>query len=192
MKNVIRILGIAIVLVLIAQLVVMFMPFFDFTDMVKPTKKEPNPKTEYTLQDYVWMDTEKMDKQFFKKLIDDYNVNDHAEGLALTFGLGCVVVILNLLNFANSFNKLVTFRAGLINVLTHAISGFWCYIAIDAYLTSAVLTLPQANQEIYMISLNLIYVATALVVLRLVVNVVSGIVASNKARAARIAARQAA
>ena len=52
-------------------------------------------------QAVVWMETEKMDKNFFKKIIDDYNVNDHAEGLALTFVVGCIVVILNMMNFAN-------------------------------------------------------------------------------------------
>lgn len=192
MKNVIRVLGIAIVLLLLLQIVVMFMPYFDFSADVKATKKDPNPKTEYTLQDYVWMETEKMDKNFFKKIIDDYNVNDHAEGLALTFVIGCVVVILNMMNFTNSFNKFVTFRAGMINVITHLVNCFWCYIAITAYLTSAVLTVPQANQQLYMISLNLIYVITGLTALRLIVDVASSVVASNKARAARRAAREAA
>lgn len=189
MKNVIRILGVAIAFVLVAQLIVMFMPYFDFTELAKPTRKNPNPQTIYTLQDYVWMDTENMDKQFFKKIIDDYNVNDNAEGLALTFAVGCIVVILNLLNFANSFNKLVTFRAGLINVLTHIISGFWCYTALSTYLTIPVLFVEQADASVRMLSTNLIYVATGIVALRLVVDILAAVLNANKARAARRAAR---
>ena len=190
MKNVIRILGIAIVLLLLAQIVVMFMPYFDFSDLVKPDRKGHIPESEFSLQEYCWMDTEDMGKDFFKDLIEDYNVNDHAVSLVLTFVIGCVVVILNVMNFANSFNKFVTFRAGFIRVLTHAISAFWCYIAINAYLTSGVLQF--GDQQLYMLSLNLIYVATGLVALRLIVDLVTSIISSNKARAARRVAREAA
>ena len=189
MKNVIRILGVAIALVLVAQLVVMFAPFFDFTELAKPTKKDPDPQTSFTLQDYVWMQTETMDKQFFKKIIDDYSVNDNAEGLALTFVVGCIVVVLNLLNFTNSFNKLVTFRAAFINVITHIISIFWCSTALSAYLTAPVLFVEQADASMRMLSTNLIYVATGVVALRLVVDIVFGVLNANKARDARRAAR---
>ena len=189
MKNTVRVLGIVIILLLLAQIVVMFMPYFDFADMVKPTKRDPNPKSEFSLQDYCWMDTEDMGKNFFKELIDDYSVNDHVMGLVLTFVIGCVCVILNGMNFSNSFNKFVTFRAGLINVLTHIISGFWGYIAINAYLTSGVLQF--GNQNLYMTSLILIFVTTGVIALRFVVEVTSSIVAANKARAARRAARAA-
>ena len=190
MKNTIRVLGIALVLLLLAQLVVMFMPYFDFADMVKPTKRNPDPKSVFTLQDYCWMETEDMGKNFFKELIDDYNVNDHAVSLALTFVIGCVVVLLNLMNFAKSFNTYITFQAGFINFVTHAVSALWCYVAINAYLTSGVLQF--GDQQIYMISLTLIYVATALTALRLVVEVATAIISGNKARAARRAAREAA
>ena len=190
MKNTLRVLGIAIILVLLAQIVVMFLPYFDFADMVEPDRKGNIPESEFSLQEYCWMDTEDMGKQFFKELIEDYNVNDHAVSLVLTFVIGCVVVILNAMNFANSFNKFVTFRAGLIRVIAHAVSAFWCYIAINAYLTSGVLQF--GDQQLYMISLNLIYVATGLIALRLVVDLVSSISAGNKARAARRAAREAA
>lgn len=204
MKNVIRILGILIVLLLLAQIVVMFFPYFDFADMVKPTEKDPDPKSQFSLQEYVWVHTNNRNKRgdniktvdmgatFFKKIIDNYDVNANAEGLALTFAIGCIVVVLSLMNFANSFRKLITFRTGFIKVITHIISCFWCYIAISTYLTAPVLTVPQANQQLYMISLNLIYVATGLVALRLVVDLVTTIVSGNKARAARRAAREAA
>lgn len=190
MKNTLRVLGIAIILVLLAQIVMMFMPYFDFADMVKPDRKGNIPESEFSLQEYCWMDTEDMGKSFFKKLIDDYNVNDHAVPLVLTFAIGCVVIILNAMNFANSFNKFVTFRAGLIRVLAHGVSCFWSYIAIDAFLNSGVLQF--GDQQIYFISLVLIYVATALIAVRLVADLVSSIVAGNKARAARRAARAAA
>lgn len=189
MKNTLRVLGIAVLLLVLFQLVVMFMPYFDFADMVKPDRKGNIPESEYSLQEYVWMDTEDMGKLFFKELIEDYNVNDHAVSLALTFLIGCVVVFLNILNFAKSFNTYVTFQAGFVNVVTHLLSAFWCYIAINAYLTSGVLRF--GDQQLYMISLILIYVITGLVALRLIVNVISGIVASNKARAARRAALEA-
>ena len=190
MKNTLRVLGIAIILLLLAQIVVMFMPYFDFSDMVKPDRKGNIPESEFSLQEYCWMDTEDMGKNFFKELIEDYNVNDHAVSLVLTFVIGCVVVILNAMNFTNSFNKFVTFRAGFVRVLAHAFSAFWCYIAINAYLTSGVLQF--GDQQLYMLSLNLIFVATGLVVLRLIVDVATAIVSGNKARAARRAAREAA
>lgn len=190
MKNTLRVLGIAIILLLLAQIVVMFMPYFDFSDMVEPDRKGNIPESEFSLQEYCWMDTEDMGKNFFKELIEDYNVNDHAVSLVLTFVIGCVVVILNAMNFTNSFNKFVTFRAGFVRVLAHAFSAFWCYIAINAYLTSGVLQF--GDQQLYMLSLNLIYVATGLVVLRLIVDVATAIVSDSKARAARRAAREAA
>lgn len=190
MKNTLRVLGVVIILLLLAQIAVMFLPYFDFSDMVEPDRKGNLPESEFSLQEYCWMDTEDMGKNFFKQLIDDYNVNDHAVSLVLTFAIGCVVVILNAMNLANSYNKFVTFRAGLIRVLAHAISAFWCYIAINAYMTSGVLQF--GNQQLYMVSLILIYVATGLIALRLATDVVSSIVAGNKARAARRAAREAA
>ena len=52
MKNTIRILGIAIILVLLAQIVMMFMPYFDFSDMVKPDRKGNIPESEFSLQEY--------------------------------------------------------------------------------------------------------------------------------------------
>lgn len=189
MKNVIRVLGIAIVLLLLAQIVLMFMPYFDFADMVKPTKRDPNPKSVFTLQDYCWMETEDMGKDFFKELIEDYNVNDHAVPLVLTFVFACLSVIVILLNFKNSFNTFITFRAGLMKVVAHAVSCFWGYVAIDAYLTSGVLQF--GNQELYMASLNVIFVATALIALHLVLDVVNGLVNSKKARAAKKAALEA-
>lgn len=189
MKNVVRVLGIAIVLLLLAQIVLMFMPYFDFADMVKPTKRDPNPKSVFSLQDYCWIDTEDMGKDFFKELIEDYNVNDHAVPLVLTFAFACLGVIVNLLNFKNSFNTFVTFRAGLIKVIAHVLSGIWGYVAINAYLNSGVLQF--GNQTLYMASLNIIFVTTALIALRLVVEIVFGLVSSNKARKARIAAHQA-
>lgn len=204
MKNVIRILGVVIALLLIAQLAVMFLPYFDFTNEVKPTKKNPDPQTHFSLQEYVWVHTDKRDRSsaniktvdmgesFFEDIIDDYNINDNAEGLAIIFALGCVVVLLNLLNFTNSFRKLVTFRTGFVKVVTHIISCFWCYIALSTYLTVPVLTVPQANQQLYMISTILIYVATGLVALHLIVDLATSVISSNKARAARRAARLAA
>lgn len=190
MKKTVNALGIVIILLLLLQIVVMFMPYFDFTARVEPDRKGNMPKGVFSLQDYCWMDTEDMGKNFFKKDIENYNVNDEAVPLVLTFAIACVAVILNVMNFANSFNTYITFRAGLITVLTHIISGFWCYIAINAYLTSQVL--PLGDQQLYMVSLITIFAATALIALRLVVQVTAGIVKSNKARKARIAARQAA
>lgn len=201
MKNVIRILGIVIVLLLIAQLAVMFLPYFDFTNEVKPTKKNPDPQSQFSLQEYVWIHTDKRDRSsakfktvdmgedFFEDIIDNYNINENAEGLALTFVIGFVVVLLNLLNFTNSFRKFITFRTGFIKVVTHIISSFWCYIALSTYLTVPVLTVPQANEQLYMISSILIYVATGLIALHLIVDLVTSIVSGNKARAALRAAR---
>ena len=190
MKNTVRVLGIAIILLLLVQIVTMFMPYFNLPEVIKPTRKEPNPQTVFSLQDYCWIHTEDMGKNFFKKNIEDYNVNDHAVSLVLTFVIGCIAVILNGMKFANSFNKFVTFRAGLINVVAHVVSGFWCYVAINAYLTSGVLQF--GDQTLYMISLITIFVTTGIVALRLVVELTSSIIAGNKARAARRAAREAA
>lgn len=190
MKNTIRVLGIVIILLVLAQIAVMFLPYFDFSDIVKPDRKGNIPQSVFSLQDYCWMDTEDMGKNFFKTLIDDYNVNDHAVSLVLTFAIGCVVVIINGMNFANSFNTYITFRAGLIKVLTYIISAFWCYIAINAYLTSGVLQF--GNQQLYMVSLILIYAATAIIALRMVADIAYSVVTGNKARAAKRAAREAA
>ena len=190
MKNTIRILGIAIILVLLAQIIVTFMPYFDFADMVKPDRKGNIPESEFSLQEYIWMDTEDMGKSFFKTLIEDYNVNDHAVPLVLEFVIGCVVIILNALNFSNSFHTYVTFRAGFIKVLTHLFSAFWAYLAIDAFLNVGVLQF--GDQQMYMINLILVYVTTALIALRLVVELAYSINQGNKARAARRAAREAA
>ena len=201
MKNIIRFLGFAIVLLTLVQLVSMFMPYFDFSDMVKPTESKPNPETEFSLQEYIWIDTADsrsmggtvdMGKQFFRKLIDDYRINDHAEPLALTFLIGCVVVFLNMLNFANSFNKLVTFRASFIKVITHIISCVWGAIAVYTYLNVAVLTVPQADSQIYMIGLYSIFAATGFIVLRLIVDIAVASVTAKKERLARRAAREAA
>ena len=135
------------------------------------------------------METEDMGKNFFKELIEDYNVNDHAVPLVLTFAFACLSVIVLLLNFKNSFNTYITFRAGLMKVVAHAVSCFWGYVAIDAYLNSGVLQF--GDQQLYMASLTIIFVATGLIALHLVLDVVNGLVNSKKARAARKAALEA-
>ena len=190
MKNTIRILGIAIILVLLAQIVLTFMPYFDFADMVKPDRKGNIPESEFSLQEYCWMDTEDMGKNFFKTLIEEYDVNANAVPLVLAFVIGCVVIVLNAMNFGNSFNTYVTFRAGFVKVLAHLFSIFWAYLGIDAYLNVGVLQF--GDQQLYMIHLILVYVTSALIGLRLVLELVHSISEGNKARAARRAAREAA
>jgi len=168
MKKPINVLSIAIIVLLAVQIVLMFMPYFTFTP--KPSKKVPDPQPQnYSLQDYCWMDTEEME-QYFEDLIEDYYVNDHAVSLVLTFVFAAVGIILNALNFKNSFNKYITFRAGMINVFTHVGSIFWVYIALTAYFTSGVLQF--GNQALYTASLVVIFVTAVLVLARLVLQLV--------------------
>ena len=195
MKNIIRFLGVFIVLLTLVQLISMFMPYFNFSDMIS----DPESQTEFTIQEYVWIHTG-LDPlthtinlgNYFKKLIPGYVINDCAEPLALTFLIGCVVVFLNMLNFANSYNKLVTFRASLIKILTHLISCAWAGIAVYTYLADPVLTVPQADSQLYMIGLYTVLAAAGLIALRLIVEITVSSVAASKERKARRAARQAA
>lgn len=70
MKKGLLILTIAMIVLIVAQMAMLFVPYFELTP--QPTRKEPNPvSTKYSIQNLVWTDTETMVKVIMDKDVDD-------------------------------------------------------------------------------------------------------------------------
>lgn len=152
MKTFAKILTIALVVLLLAQLVLMFLPYFTFT----PVKSLSNPdpvETDYSLQDYCWTKTAEL-KKTFKSLIPKYDINDYAHSLVLTFVFGLAAVVFNLLNG----NMLVT----------QGVTILWGVLGISCFATNEILAFGAMNLWIPTVSIIIIAVAMAVQAARLV------------------------
>lgn len=70
MKKGLLILTIAMIVLIIAQAVMLFIPYFELTP--QPTRKEPNPvSTKYSIQNFTWTHTEEMIETIMEKDVDD-------------------------------------------------------------------------------------------------------------------------
>ena len=118
MKTFAKILTIALVVLVLAQVVFMFLPFFHYTPEKTLMLPDPQP-TDYSLQSYVWVKTQELEKTF-KTLIDDYFVNDYAHGLALTFLVGLIAIGCNVFNGNMLLSQIASVLWGVLCVSTFA------------------------------------------------------------------------
>lgn len=169
MKKTVNLLSILIIVMLLVQLVCMFLPYFNLTPIADRVNKNPVP-TDYSIQQYCWTDCATMNK-IFNKMIDDYDSNDYAISLVLTFVLGVIslgVIALNLKNV------LTGIPGPVLRVLSHAFSILWVGIGLFCFLTNYILTL-GVYPMVWTASVIALGVGAAAVAARLVLDVILGI-----------------
>lgn len=167
MKTFAKILTIALVVLLLAQLVLMFLPYFTFTPV--KTLSNPDPvESDYSLQEYCWTKTAELEKTF-KALVDDYNINDYAHSLVLTFIVGAMAVVFNLING----NMLVS----------QGVTVLWGVLGISCFTTNGILEFGAKNLWIPTVSIIIIAVAMAVQAARLVPYVIFTIEKNKRKKA---------
>lgn len=175
MKLLGKILTIALVVLVVAQLALMFLPYFRFTPA--QTLDLPNPvETDYSLQDFTWTKIQEMEKTIKDVAKNelgvkskDYSINPYAHPLVLTFVTGILVLICSLF----FYNKL---GAQVVNVL-------WGVFGVFNFATNQILhTSIVANEWIATVSLVLCIVGLLVAIGRAVIYTITTIEETKRRR----------
>lgn len=155
MKIAIKILSLAIILVVVAQLALTTQPFYE----LEFTSKGKIVSEEFSLADLIWMKTERMTLAF--KTMDkggkNYNLNEFLTPLALAFAIGLLVILTSIL----SQKSIVTHIFGIL----YPITGFLAYYGngiLDRGNLAPTEGVVQWSQILIIVSAVLIAVRTAL------------------------------
>lgn len=175
MKNFNRVLSILVIVLVVAQFACMLMPYWNLTPIANRLLN-PNPQpTDYSIMQYCWTDCREMNDIFedmFKKEYDaKYNVNDYAVGLVLTCVFGLLAVIFSIMKIIKSFSPL---KSAGTTLLCNAFSLAWIGFALFNIFTNFILTL-AAYPMPYTLLMIASLIGTAVVLVRLVLDVVMGI-----------------
>ncbi len=152
MKTFAKILTVLLVVLVLGQVVMMFLPYFTFTPEVSLSNPDP-VETDYSLQEYCWTKTAEM-KKTFKKLIDDYNINDYAHSLVLTFLVGVASIVLNIIGGDWLVSQIATLA--------------WSVLGLGCFATNGILEFGAQNLWIPTVSLILCGIGLAAQLARLV------------------------
>ena len=157
MQKIVNITTIVLVVLLVLQVALLFMPFFE--DRVpKKTYYNPDPQpTDYSMMDYAFFKTEEMEYFFkpeTKELFGDkkYLPNNYCMGIVYVFALGAVALVSNIVSKKSFFTQIV--------------SVLWGIMAIPAFF-GPIMTLPGTVQWIRWAGFAISVVGTLLVVARL-------------------------
>ncbi len=175
MKKLIAILGVLLALLILAQIVSMFLPFFHLTPVKDDINKNPQP-ADYSIQEYCWTQTRVLQKIFEKQFIADYGVeyygNAYLINLVLMFLSGVLSVAFLIINSVKNFRGGTSGQA--ITVLCYIANAAWVYYVLVNLLTNFILTLGT-----YLWVLNVWFItvipAALVLVVRLILNVISSI-----------------
>ena len=138
MQKIVNITTIALVVLLVLQVALLFMPFFE--DRVpKKTYFIPDPQpTDYSMMDYAFFKTEEMEYFFkpeTKAVFGDkkYLPNNYCMGIVYVFALGMVALVSNIVSRKAFF--------------THIVSVLWAIMALPAFF-GPIMTLANTVQWI--------------------------------------------
>ena len=176
MKLLGKILTIALVVLVVAQLALMFLPYFRFTPA--KTLYLPTPvETDYSLQDFAWTKIQEMEKTIKYDVAknelgvkaSDYTINPYAHPLVLTFIAG----VLSLICALFFHGKL---GAQIVNVL-------WGVFGVFNFATNQILhTSIVANEWIATVSLVLCIVGLLVAIGRAVIYTLTTIEETKRRR----------
>ena len=142
MKKTINMLSIAIIVLILIQLIMMFVPTFTLT--AAPTKKVPDPQpVDYSLMSLCFPNTEEMGK-IFKTMVKDYDVNTNVVNHVLAFIFGVLTIAFNVMRFINDASGFETASATLIRFLMHVGTFAWAYFGVSAFMESQVMQFGSA------------------------------------------------
>lgn len=171
LKKPVTILSILAVLLIIAQIAVMFIPCFNMTPVA--TRREPNPQPkEYSLFSYCWSECEEMSKILDKK-IDDYNINDYAMGIVLSnvFGLACLIFLV--IEMKNTFQNYKVGGANAVKFLSNVFCIVWGVLSVHGFLTADIFAYCVEGSPVRMIMIGLSAAGLLVAAVRAVIAFVS-------------------
>lgn len=175
MKKAVNIFSILVVVLILAQIVCTFLPYWNLTPLA--TRLDPNPQpTDFCIQQYCWSEARDMNKIFtemFKENYDGakYDSNTYVIGLVLTFVFGMLSIAFSIIKLVKSFTKA---NSSLITVLCHGFSVAWAYFALTNFFLNFILTLgvyPIVHTLLIAFSIP----GAVAVVIRLVLDIISSI-----------------
>lgn len=109
-NKLIKIMSIALIVLLAAQVVMVFLPFFE-DRTPEATAKVPDPVAgDYSMMDYAFFKTEEV-SSFLKtdlKLGKKYEVNDFVMGIVFAFALGATALVANICSQKSIFTNIVS------------------------------------------------------------------------------------
>ena len=140
MRTIVNITTILLVVLLIAQIALLFMPYFE-DRVLKKSKQNPDPQpTDFSMMDYAFFKTEELEYVFkpeTKELLDGekYTPNPFVMEIVWAFALGAVALVANIVSKRGFFNQIV--------------SVLWAVMAIPGFLTGTVFTFPNTVQWVH-------------------------------------------
>lgn len=175
MKNLKRILSIVIIVIVVAQMGIMCLPYWNLTPIANRLIN-PNPvPTDYSIMQYCWTECREMNKIFedsFKKNYDaDYDGNDYVIGLVLICVFGLLSLIFSIMKLVKSYSPLKSTGT---TFFCNAFSLAWIGFGLYNVFTNFILTL-GVNPMAYTLLMVSAIVSAVVVVARLVVDIVVGI-----------------
>ncbi len=136
MTKIVHVLAALLVVLLLAQVAMMFLPSLTVTP--KESKVNPNPQpTDYTFMQYCWTDTEDV-SEGLDLIIKKYNVNDYVIGLVLSMFFAALTVVFTIMETIYTITKYKTGGATTIRILSY-VSGFaWAYFAVPCFFSNPI------------------------------------------------------
>lgn len=176
MKKAVNVLSVLVIVLVLAQIVCMFLPYWTLTP-IADRLLNPNPQpTDFSIQDYCWTECRTMNKIFDKMFKENYNgakyvTNDYVLGLVLTFLFGVLAIALSVIKTVKSILKT---KAPLVNVLCHGLSLAWAGVALYNFFFNFILTL-TAYPMVHTLLIAFAIPAAVVVVVRLVLDIIIGV-----------------
>ena len=140
MRTIVNITTILLVVLLVAQIALLFMPYFEGR-VLKKTYQRPDPQpTDFSMMDYAFFQTEDLEYVFkaeTKSILNGqkYSANLFVMEIVWAFTLGAIALVFNITSKRGFFTQIV--------------SILWAVVAIPGFLTGAVFTFANTVQWVH-------------------------------------------
>lgn len=169
LKKPVNLLSLVVILLVIVQIGLMFLPCFSMS--AKPTRRNPNPPvTNYSLMNYVWTDSEAMEDGFSQH-IKNYKINDHVTNFVLIIVFSILSLVFTLLDFKNAYEIFKTLGQTFIKIFSHSCCLILSVLAVVTYLAAPCLKIAAVTTATPTICLVTSILMLATTVARLVLAV---------------------
>lgn len=181
-STIVHVLAVLLVVVLLAQVAMMFLPGLTVTPKKSKVNPDPQP-TDYSFMEYCWTATEDV-SEGLEQIIKKYNVNDYVISLVLSMFFAVLTVVFTIMETVYSLTKYKTGGAITIRILSY-VSGFaGAYFAVPCFFSNPIFKYTNDTGDMVQIVCQILAVAAlAIVVVRMVLALLNKFVFSKKATA---------
>lgn len=171
MKKAVNILTVLIVILVLAQIVCTFLPYWNLTSAPSILDENPQP-TDYSIQQYCWTSSKVMNRVFKAQFLADYGVkydsNDYVLGLVLVFACSLLTLGFSVVKLERAHYGI---NAPLIMILCNIASIAWVVFSLKEFFTNFLLTL-GVYPMVYTLLLVFTIPAAVLLAVRVVLDVI--------------------